>query len=168
MSAFAIYAYVITGLYVISMAVIMLMDLFMKKDRKEDFSEEFNNSGMVDADDDSSSVVDETSDGYSVRHAGEPDDNIPDTEEEVEEDDEEPSEVVEEELVPEESADEDDILEQESLESLAEYESLKAVQAQMDAVTPSYQGECRSDDFAVLMAQPIKKKSRILRNFVDI
>lgn len=163
MSGFAIYAFVITGLYIIYIGVVILMDLFVKKDQKKDSSEEFNNSGMVDADEDSSTVVDETSDGYAVRHPGDAVEDEP-----VEEVEDEDSEVPQEEQPAYDNPDDEELLEQESLESQAEYESLKAVQASMDAVTPSYQDEYRSDDFAVLMAQPIKQKSRILRHFVDI
>ena len=165
MSGFAIYAFVITGLYIVYMAVAIMMDLFMKKDQKKESTEEFNNSGMVDADEDSSTVVDETSDGYAVRHPG----NADEEREDEETEDEEPvDEEIPEEQPTFDGSDDDDFLEEESLESQAAYESLKAVQARMDSVTPVYQDEYRSDDFAVLMAQPIKQKSRILRHFVEL
>ena len=162
MSGFTIYAFSVTGLYIVYMAVTIMMDLFVKKDQKKESTEEFNNSGMIDADDDVSTVVDETSDGYSVHRFGEPE---TEHQEELSDDVEVPED---DELVVEDVDDEDDLLEMESLESQAAYESLKAVQATMDSVSPSYQDEYRSEDFAALMAQPIKHKSRILRHFVEL
>ena len=67
-----------------------------------------------------------------------------------------------------ESPDDEELLNQESQESQAAYESLKAVQEQMDPVSPHYQDEYRSEDFAVLMAQPMSQKSRILRHYVNM
>ena len=57
----------------------------------------------------------------------------------------------------------EDLLEEESMESQAAYESLKAVQEQMDAVQPTYIEDCQSDDFALMMAQPINTKNRIIK-----
>ena len=71
MNAFAIYAFVVTGLYIVYMAVAILMDLFGKKGQKKDTAEEFNNSDMSGGDDDGEggTLVDETPDGYSTRDA---------------------------------------------------------------------------------------------------
>lgn len=163
MSVFAIYAFVITGLYILYMAVTILLDLFGKKGQKKESVEEFNNSDMND-DEEGSSVVDETAGGYTVQQPGAVTPVIPVSEEKEpvpeQEHDQEDSYV-------EEVVDDDTLLEQESRESMEAYESLKAVQAQMDAVLPSYQDEYRSDDFAVMMAQPVNHRSRILRKFAN-
>ncbi len=170
MNAFAIYAFVVTGLYILYMAVAILMDLFGKKDQKKDTAEEFNNSDMSGGDDDGEggTLVDETPDGYSTRDAnavdeGSHDDETDDGSSTVIED-----EVEQEEQVVVDSPEDEDLLNQESQESQAAYESLKAVQEQMDPVSPHYQDEYRSEDFAVMMAQPMSQKSRILRSFVNI
>ena len=162
MSGFAIYAFVITGLYIVYMAVAIMMDLFGKKSQKKDDSEEFHNTDMGDGDEDSSTVVEETSDGYSVRQPGEPVDTPSDDEEEELVDD-----VKQEEQPVDDNPDDEELLEQESLESQAAYESLKAVQAQMDTVAPFYQDEYRSEDFAIVQAQPLNKRSRILWQYFD-
>jgi len=159
MSAFAIYAFVVTGLYIVYMAVAILMDLFGKKGQMKDSAEEFNNSDMSGGEDDSEggTLVDETPDGYSTRSAS-------DSEDDEHYDDE----VDQKEQLVVESPDDEELLNQESQESQAAYESLKAVQEQMDPVSPHYQDEYRSEDFAVLMAQPMSQKSRILRHYVNM
>ncbi len=170
MSAFAIYAFVVTGLYIVYVAVAILMDLFGKKGQKKDSTEEFNNSDMSGGDDDGEggTLVDETPDGYSTRDANEVDGDlhvVETDEESVTVDDEE---VSQEEQVVVDSPDDEELLSQESQESQVAYESLKAVQEQMDPVSPYYQDEYRSTDFAAMMAQPMSQKSRILRSYVTI
>lgn len=66
------------------------------------------------------------------------------------------------------SPDDEDLLEEESMESQAAYESLKAVQKQMDAVQPTYIEDCQSDDFALIMAQPINTRNRILKTIATL
>ena len=173
MSTFAIYAFVVTGLYIIYMAVAIMMDLFGKKGQKKDNSEVFNNSDMGgDVDDEErSTVVDETDDGYAVRH---PDDESPSASGEELLEQEETETFVDGDGSPEgeqpvdTNPDDEDLLEQESMESKAAYESLKAVQEQMDAVQPTYQEEYRSEEFAFMMAQPISQSSRILRRITHL
>jgi len=171
MSAFAIYAFVVTGLYIVYMAVAILMDLFGKKGQMKDSAEEFNNSDMSGGEDDSEggTLVDETPDGYSTRSASDSGDGVSPEEKDDSEDDEHyDDEVDQKEQLVVESPDDEELLNQESQESQAAYESLKAVQEQMDPVSPHYQDEYRSEDFAVLMAQPMSQKSRILRHYVNM
>ncbi len=170
MSVFAIYAFVVTGLYIVYMAVAILMDLFGKKGQKKDGAEEFNNSDLSGGVDDSEggTLVDETPDGYTTRDAIEADDDS-----HADDTGDESSTVVDDEVeqveqVVVDSPDDEDLLNQESQESQAAYESLKAVQEKMDPVSPHYQDEYRSEDFAVMLAQPMSQKSRILRSFVNI
>ena len=96
MSAFAIYAFVVTGLYIVYMAVAILMDLFGKKGQKKDSAEEFNNSDMAGGEDDSEcgTLVDETPDGYSTRDASVTGDGVtPDENDDSDDDEHEDGEV---------------------------------------------------------------------------
>ena len=175
MSTFAIYAFVITGLYIAYMAVAIIMDLFGKKGQLKDSTEVINNDDMVrDSDEERSTIVDETDDGYAVHHSGDvlpspspspSDEEKATTEKPVSSDEEEPS-PLEQPVDP--NSDDDALLEQESLDSVAEYERAKSVQLQMGAVQPGYQEEYRSEDFAVVMALPINKRSRILKRITSI
>lgn len=168
MSGFTIYFFVVTGLYILYMGVVVMMDLFGKKGQKKDDAEEFNNSDMGDGvdheDEDEGTFVDEAPGGYSTRSSNAV---IPVEEEEYASD--EPSDEVEEaqQEVADSSSDEE-LLEQESMESKQAYESLKAVQEQMDDIVPHYQEEYRSDDFAAVLSQSlIGKSSRILIHYVN-
>lgn len=170
MSAFAIYALVVTGLYLVYLAVVIPMDLFGKKSQTKDSAEEFNNSDLSGGDDsEGGTLVDETPDGYSTRSASDADDGVsPDADDDTSDDEHFDDEVDQKEELVVDSPDDEELLNQESEESQAAYESLKAVQEQMDPVSPYYQDEYRSEDFAVMMAQPMSQKSRILRSFVNI
>lgn len=175
MSAFAIYAFIVTGLYILYMGVTILMDFSGKKNQKKDGAEEFNNSDMNvnDDDDEGGTLVDETPDGYSTHTAGDaagvvgsseevPDDDAAGGGEDSEDD------VAQQEQPVDDSLDDEEILNQEMQQSQADYESLKAVQEQMESVSPQYQDQYRSEDFAVLMHQPLSTKTRILRAYVNI
>ena len=171
MSGFAIYAFVVTGLYIVYMSVAILMDLFGKKGQKKDSAEVFNNSDMSGGDDDSEggTLVDETPDGYSTRSSIVAGEGVSSEENDDSDDDEHyDDEVDQKEQLVVDGPDDEELLNQESQESQAAYESLKAVQEQMDPVSPHYQDEYRSADFAAMMAQPMSQKSRILRNYVTI
>ncbi len=172
MSTYAIYAFVVTGLYIVYMAIAIMMDLFGKKGQKKDNSEFFNNSDIGDdVQEEQSTVVDETDDGYAVHHPGDyPEIPTDDEQEEMQmvDPDEDPDTVDQSEQPVDANPDDEDLLEQESKESMAEYESLKAVQANMDTVQPFYQEEYNSNEFAVIMAQPIDSQSHILRKIVNI
>jgi len=170
MNGFVIYAFTITGLYIIYMSVVFILDLFRKTGRKEEVAEEIISSDLAGDEEDDSAVVDESPDGYSVRQGGDSVAAVPEEEPAapVAGDDEEvPEERYEEEQPVADDPDDEELLEQESLDSRAAYDSLKAVQARMDGIRPSYQEELRSDEFAVMMAQPMTHKSRMLRHFVD-
>lgn len=165
MSALAIYVFVVTGLYFVYMAVVIMMDLFSKTGQKKDDSEVFDNADMgVDNAEEESTVVDESDNGYITHKPGESlgnegavgDVSAGSNDDEDSHDD----------RTVDEKVNDEDILEQESQESQAAYESLKAVQANMDAVTPVYQDEYSSSDFAVIMAQPINNKTKILRQII--
>lgn len=179
MSAFAIYAFTVTGLYILYMGVTILMDFSGKKNQKKDGAEEFNNSDMNvnDDADEGGTLVDETPDGYSTRIAGDAagvaagvagssedvsDDDAADGGEDSEDD------VAQQEQPVDDNLDDEEILNQEMQQSQADYESLKAVQEQMESVSPQYQDQFRSEDFAVLMHQPLSTKTRILRAYVNI
>lgn len=64
--------------------------------------------------------------------------------------------------------DDEDILEEESEESKAAYEYLKAVQEQMEAVQPSYKEDYQGDEFALMMAQPIESSHKALLQISNI
>ena len=46
MGAFAIYAFVVTGLYILYMSAVIMKDLFGKKGQKKDAAEEFNTADV--------------------------------------------------------------------------------------------------------------------------
>ena len=46
MGAFAIYAFVVTGLYILYMSAVIMKDLFGKKGQKKDAAEEFNTADI--------------------------------------------------------------------------------------------------------------------------
>lgn len=172
MSTFAIYAFVITGLYIFYMAVAILMDLFGKKGQKKDSTEVFNNADMGgDDEEEHSTVVDETDDGYAVHHPSEENLLPPADEEQVEDEEtavyDEGDGADQEEQPVDTNPDDEDLLEQESMESKAAYESLKAVQESMDTVQPSYQEEFRSEEYAFVMAQPISQRSKMLKKIIE-
>lgn len=173
MSTFAIYAFVVTGLYIAYMSGAIMMDLFSKKGQKKDSTEVFNNSDMGDdADEERSTVVDETDDGYTFHHPVEESTVISDDDSDQGEAtnyvDDDGEGTAQEEQPVDINPDDEDLLEEESMESKAAYESLKAVQEQMDAVYPTYQEEYRSDEFGFVMVQPISSKTRILRKMVTL
>lgn len=179
MSAFTIYAFVVTGLYILYMAVVVLTDLFRKKDHKNDGVEEISNSDM--GDEDGRCLVDESPDdprGYRTHSDGdtppatEPPavsgDSTVDSSVNVAEDrsDDVPQQ---EQAVSDDPSDEGD-LQEESLESQAAYERLKSITGKMDVVVPAYQEDLSSVDFAAMLAQPPVSASqdRILRKIINL
>ncbi len=64
--------------------------------------------------------------------------------------------------------DDEYVLEEESEESKAAYESLKAIREQMEPIEPVCSEEYESGDFTVIMSQPISLKAKILRSIVNI
>ena len=169
MSGFAIFAFILTGIYIVYMSVVIMMDLFGKKSQKQDSSEEFNNSDMVDmvsGDDDSSTVVDETSDGYSVHQPGVS--SVASSSDEGDDDEtSDDGEPLDEQSLSDGTLEEEYPDDDDTLDSQVYFESLRDARAQMDTVVPSYQDEYGSEDFAIVQSQPLNKRSRILRHFVE-
>ena len=164
MSTFAIYAFVVTGLYILYMAVVILLDLFGRKDQKKEGAEVIINrdmSGVAD-DEDVGTYVDEVPDGYSTRSVADVSSDDAPVDFSGDED------VGREEQPVDVALDDEEVLHQEMEASLSAYASLKAVQEQADPAVPSFQGECPSEDFAVVLSQPMSHKSRILRHFVNV
>ena len=157
MSAFAIYSFVITGLYIVSIAFLIMRDLLGKKGNKKDDVEVFNNDDIDNSiDDEHSIVVDESDDGYVIRQPGEED--LVDSDESGGVSYDDPPSY--------ESPDEEDVLNQESIDMQADDDFLKSVQEQMQNTNLSYQDEYSSSDFAVILAQPISNSSKILRRII--
>lgn len=163
MSAFVIYCIVITGLYLIYMTVVITMDLFGKKGQKKDDLEVFNTSDE-ESPETQPTAVKETEDGYSLLPAGgQPSDDgsiVINGDEEGDTDDEDEEEPVTD-------PDDDSDLEEEALESMTAYESLKDMSNNFDVVYPFFQEEHDNSTFSFLLAQPINKESKILRQIVD-
>lgn len=175
MSTYTIIVLSLTGLYMTYMLVVIALDLFGTKGKKKNDEEVFHTSDSASDSDDSgeeaSTVVEESDDGYSMHSDSE--DVEPLTvvtgEPAEEEDDEEPS--VEESPSEEESPVDDDddyALDEESEESLLDYQRAKSVQEQMQSCVPSYQDEYGSNAFAVLLSKPIRQSSKILINMVNM
>ncbi len=163
MSAFVIYCIVITGLYLIYMTVIITMDLFGKKGQKKDDLEVFNTSDEESPETQPTAVT-ETEGGYSLLPAdGQPSDDgsiVINGDEEGDTDDEDEEEPVTD-------PDDDSDLEEEALESMTAYESLKDLSNNFDVVYPFFQEEHDNSTFSFLLAQPLNKESKILRQIVD-
>ena len=163
MSAFVIYCIVITGLYLIYMTVVITMDLFGKKGQKKDDLEVFNTSDEESPETQPTAVT-ETEDGYSLQPAdGQPSEDggiVINGDEEVDPDEDEEEEPVTD-------PDDDSDLEEEALESMTAYESLKDLSNNFDVVYPFFQEEHDNSTFSFLLAQPLNKESKILRQIVD-
>ena len=189
MSVFAIYAFVITGLYIVYMSVVICLDLFGKKGQEKDGSEEIVTDGIVDGEDEST-LVSEVDGGYSVSRTDESSDDMSSSSESgptvADDGHDEPESAVDrgtsvetdesaqDGFVPDDSdnpnpmTDEDIIgMESGDLASDEEYERILAVQDQLEEVVPNYQDDYPSEDFALVMAQPISHKSRVLRKYVN-
>ena len=155
MSAFTIYAIVLTGIYIIYYPVTIMMDLFGKKGQKKDGVEVFNTEDMDDADEYSGTVVSETDGGYHVG-GGEADDAG-----QVVVDEPIPDPVVEPERsdVPLTPADEEQQRDQHLYETLKE--------EQLNPISIDYQEEYDAASYMVAMQQPLSSKTRIFRQIVE-
>ena len=181
MGAFAIYAFVVTGLYILYMSAVIMKDLFGKKGQKKDAEEEFN---TADIGEESSTVIDETEDGFHVHQSG---DTVDDAEQEqVEEEHPEDngssashqagarevsissgSATQEDQEQPvDDNPDDETLLEEESEASQAEYERVIAVKKEMQSVKPSYPDEYTSDEYLAKTSIPLSEQSRILCNMI--
>ena len=181
MGAFAIYAFVVTGLYILYMSAVIMKDLFGKKGQKKDAAEEFN---IADIGEESSTVIDETEDGFHVHQSGEaaadagqepaeeehPEDNGSSASQQAgarevsissgsatQEDQEQPVD---------DNPDDETLLQEESEASQAEYERLVAVKKEMLSIKPSYQDEYTNDEYRASTARPLSEQSRILCKMV--
>lgn len=179
MGAFAIYAFVVTGLYILYMSAVIMKDLFGKKGQKKDVAEEFN---TADIGEETSTVIDETEDGFHVHQSGEVvDDTQQEPTEEHSEDSgssvshQEPAKASvsvdsfvqdDQEQPVDENPDDETLLEEESEASQAEYERLIAVKKEMLSIKPSYQDEYLNEEYRVSTAKPLSEQSRILCNMV--
>lgn len=168
MGVFTIYFIVMTGLYLVYMTVVITMDLFGKKVQNKNDIEEFNTSDDKDEVDETAHFVNETDGGYSI---GQDDndssgDEMPDNQAEV-------SSLVDpavtqtEEQIDNSPTDED-LLQEEMMESQADYERVKSVQDKMTSVTPFYQEQYTSEDFAFTLAQPMDKATKIFKQIVTV
>lgn len=173
MSTTVIYWIILTGLYAAYMTVTITIDLFGKKGEKKETTEIIPGDNViddVDDDDTSSNIVEESADGgYQIYDGGVTED-LSSVEEDVSSDSDDPiddDDVLHEEK-PVSSMDDDAILDQESEEMFAQYERLLSIKDDMESVSPSYQDEYSSEDLAVILAQPLDSKVKILRNIVHI
>ena len=148
MSTFTIYAFVVTGVYILYIGTMIVIDLFKKKGVKKDDAEVFSTADMNDDQPEQSTVIDETEDK-----------KIPLTTEK-------PSE--EHQPQAQEPLDDDAILAEEGMQSQAYYNSLKEVQRQMDSVIPTYQKSLRSDVMAAEMSKRIDKQTQIYHEIINI
>lgn len=148
MSAFTIYAIVLTGIYIIYYPVQIMLDLFGKKGQKKDGVEEFNTEDSPAEEEDSGIIISETADGYveGIPNAADSEDSlkpeVPD---------------VAPPLTP---------AEEEQLRDQTLYESL--TQEQLNPVHVDYQEEYDADAFMVAMGQPLSSTTRIFKQIVSI
>lgn len=66
MSTFTIYAFVVTGVYILYIGTMIVIDLFKKKGVKKDDAEVFSTADMNDDQPEQSTVIDETEDGFQI------------------------------------------------------------------------------------------------------
>ena len=159
MSTFTIYAFVVTGVYILYIGTMIVIDLFKKKGVKKDDAEVFSTADMNDDQPEQSTVIDETEDDQSEAEKSQTAKKIPLTTEK-------PSE--EHQPQAQEPLDDDAILAEEGMQSQAYYNSLKEVQRQMDSVIPTYQKSLRSDVMAAEMSKRIDKQTQIYHEIINI
>lgn len=153
MSAFGIWAIILTGCYLVYYPVVISLDLFGKKGQKKDGMEEFdtggvNASGGVDDDDETPTDVVDTGNGYRVG----------DVEVEQDEDDLEQSreEVPQVPLTPEQQQQEEFVALKDRIDDQLKHGG--------ETVNPDYQQTLNTETYLMMMNQPLNKKSRIKRD----
>ena len=151
MSTFSIYAFILVTVYVLYYVFAILWELKYNKNNQEKGTPEYT---PEDAFGFKTCVVKEYDDG-TFSMSGE---QFDDYDIEVEQ---------HEEPVVDDPFDEE-LLDQESQESRAAYESLKAILKQMEPVEPIYNDEYKCEDFAVMMSKPFSPKIKILRSYVNL
>ena len=166
MSTFTIYAFVVTGVYILYIGTMIVIDLFKKKGVKKDDAEVFSTADMNDDQPEQSTVIDETDDGFRIHQQNQDQSEAEksQTAKKVPLTAEKPSE----EHQPQEPLDDDAILAEEGMQSQAYYNSLKEVQRQMDSVIPTYQKPLRSDVMAAEMSKRIDKQTQIYHEIINI
>ena len=163
------------------MGVVISLDLLGKKSRKKDSAEEYNTTDLGDDGEESSTVIDETEDGFMIHQ-----DNMDD--EEVEHPYERPVdaeleataepqtndspdvEVEQQEQPVEDDTDDEELLAQESQQLSPDvYKRVKDEQEEkMGGFSPVYQAQYGSDAFAVILSQPIDQENRIMHNLMEV
>lgn len=181
MGAFAIYAFVVTGLYILYMSVVIIKDLFGKKGQTKEMAEEFN---TADVGEESSTIIDETEDGFHVHREGDVADEAQQDQREEEQSSDEGSSAGhqdngrdlsmssgnvpsdDQEQPVDDNPDDETLLEEESEASQAEYERVIAVKNEMLSIKTSYQDQFTHEDYLAKTAQPLSEQSRILSNMI--
>ena len=145
-----------------------MLDLFSKKEQKRDETEEFCIADMGVADEDKPAVIDETEDGFSLRHSKVEIEQSVSTHTTASELESDEPEVEQKEQPIEDNPDDESVLEDESADSMTAYERAKAVQRECMASSPvTYQEQYSSEAFAVKMSQPIRDEERLLINVLN-
>ena len=152
MSAFSIWAIILTGIYIIYYPVVICLDLFKKKGQEKDGVEVFNTNGdaVVEEEDEHPTDVVETENGYRVGVAtGDNEEN--NVSDDTPEEEEQPQPI----LTPEQQKE-------------AEIDALKdrlddALIKQGEVIIPSFQQTLDSEALALMMNIPLEKKSHIKR-----
>ena len=168
MSTFTIYAFVVTGVYILYIGTMIVIDLFKKKGVKKDDAEVFSTADMNDDQPEQSTVIDETEDGFQIHQKNQDQSEAEksQTAKKIPLTTEKPSE--EHQPQAQEPLDDDAILAEEGMQSQAYYNSLKEVQGQMDSVIPTYQKSLRSDVMAAEMSKRIDKQTQIYHEIINI
>lgn len=155
MSAFTIYAIILTGIYIIYYSVQMMLDVLGKKNQKKDSAEVFETEDAVADDEDSGVIITETPNGYCKGEdtsAAAVSDNFQKTDN------------------PQKSEDTADNASAAS-PTPAEEEKQRdhtLVQEQLNPVQVSYQEEYNADAFIEAMSQPLSSKTHIFQMPVSI
>lgn len=155
MSAFTIYAIILTGIYIIYYPVQIMLDVLGKKSQKKDSAEVFDTEDAVADDEDSGVIITETPNGYCKGEdtsAAAISDNSQKTDN------------------PQKSENTDDNVPAASLTSAEEEmrHDQKLVQEQLNPVQVSYQEEYNADAFIEAMSQPLSSKTHIFQMPVSI
>lgn len=153
MSAFGIWAIILTGCYLVYYPVVISLDLFGKKGQKKDGVEEFDTGGIeaaggVDDEEETPTDVVDTGNGYRVG----------DVEEDQEDDDHEPvhEEAPQVPLTPEQKQQEEFITLKHRIDDQLKNGG--------ETVNPAFQQTLDSNTYLLMMNQPLNKKSRIKRD----
>ena len=184
MGAFGIFVFVLTGIYIVYYSVMICMDLFGKKAKSDDSTEEFDFGGQEEP---AMSIIEDASENGFSAHPGvsitqedfdgsredaerfQP--RIPDVSDGGDyEHNEESNQQEDGQAASAETAIDDDEnvnLDDEEAESLAAYERLAEVKSESEAIRAEAQEVYLSADFAAEMSQPLDNVSRILKTVIS-